>query len=165
MADYNITKRLLQNLFEPEGRRLNGALLRLNQSNKEIQKSIFDGFTFEGQFHVPLMSVRNHGAGSFAPLHVNLTEDMRRYLADKKQITVDRQEISQAILQLTEECSTEQDVRDALPECLIGCLEDFPRLSRQREEAYTIQDKPRALRQYQKVLPRMEIYSAGRLLY
>jgi hypothetical protein len=52
-----------------------------------------------------------------------------------------------------------------LPECLFRLVPDFAGLSRQAPEAWSIQDNARALRQYQTVQPKIEMYVAARIIY
>jgi hypothetical protein len=158
---------LVAKLFEAEKRRLNQIIVTLNQQNKLLKEAQADGFMFGGQFYLPttgsLMVAGPGQAKTF--LHKNLHEPMDLYLKDHKLTKDDEFYISQTLVKLLIPCRSLQDIRDALPECLVACLPELAKLSRRNEPGFTIQEDERALRQYEKILPKMQVYSAARMLY
>jgi hypothetical protein len=159
-------------LFLAEKRRLNGVIFRLNKANKLLQKAQVDGFVYDGDYYLPKTGTRTVSGGHAAKiqLHADLHEEIEGYIRDNRQVALDQVLIRQTFFQLINPCHTLQDVRDALPECVVDCTpagacEPLTGMSRLREAAWTIKDNPRAMRQYEKILPRMEVYSAARLIY
>lgn len=162
-----ITSALLETLFEAEDRRLNKILIQLNQDNKKLRDSKVDGFLYLGLPYLPkgISTVITGRTQCKQALHAGLVEAMERYLEDRLVVKEDRGFIQQTLFQMTRPCKSVQDLRDTLPECLVNLRQDLARYPRTRNVAWTIQDNPRALRQYEKILPRIEFYSATRLIY
>jgi hypothetical protein len=167
LSTHKLITALTGQLFEAEDRRLNGVIVRLNQENKQLTGSRIDGFLYLGQLYMPTgvnTTVADRHQAKTA-LHKSLIEPMERHLKDRKAVADERRIISQMLLTLLSPCRTAQDIRDTLPECLVNCVSGLVSQPRTREAAYTIQDNPRAMRQYEKLLPKMEVYSAARFLY
>lgn len=155
---------ILEQLFVAEFRRLRTNVSKLNRQNNEVRRAQADGFMLNGLFYRDMESPPS--ADCAPALDLSLMADGLSFIADRDKVHHERQLIKQTLNHLVTGCSSSQDLRDALPDCLRDTLtQEINRLSRTREEAYTIRDNPRALRQYQKILPRIEFYSAARLLY
>lgn len=163
----SLVRKLTASLFVAEERRLNGKIVELNTRNKQVRKLQVDGFLFSGQFYLPtgVSTVRFGPGQAKAPLHDSLVDSMEEYLADQKSIRTDQNLIRQTLFQVLSNCRTDQDFRNALPECLVEHIEGLNRLSRTEEPGYTVRSNPRALRQFQKALPKIELYAATRLIY
>ena len=88
---------------------------------------------------------------------------------DMSQIESDRRWVQQALVLLLRDCSSLQDIVDALPNSIHGaltaCREGAKGLTRTRDEAWSLQDNPRALSQYNKLKDKMEFYNIARLVY
>ncbi len=150
-------------LFASDKRRLAEWVDRLVIMNQEAGKHQFHSFIYNGLFFRS-----SHVTGPIpkrASLHISLAPQMDQLLRDKKIIDDEKSFVRQAIVQLLDPCTDLQDIRDALPDCLVSCI---PALSasfeRTRPPAFTIKDNPRALRQYEKMLPNIQVYSATRLI-
>ena len=155
----------LGNLFSAEERRIQNTIERLNKLHNEASGKPSDGFLING-YAFRSKATTGPVIGVVASLHDSLDDQAQRFMRDDKQLKLDKQLIRQALVRVVEPCEDLQDLRDALPNCLRDCLDQaVTRMSRTRPEAYTIQDNPRALRDYLKILPRIEFYSASRLLY
>lgn len=167
MSVYPIVAALVAKLFEAEGRRLNGRIVDLNQKNKRLKDVRVDGFLHGGVFYLPRdVSTTVLGPGQAkVTLHRDLEGEFLDFLADQQQVYDERRLVQQTLFSLLNPCRTDQEMRDALPECLVGLVPHLAPLPRSNEPAHTLQDNPRALRQYEKTLPKMELYSAVRLLY
>jgi len=162
---------IIDNLFEAEFRRLEKKLTAINIENKQLLLIKIDGFLYLDKFYRPntgTLMVANKDMYKNA-LHKNLWGEMDEHIEDIKNTNKDKLLVKQTLVFLLISCKTWQDIRDALPECLvnIACYDNLSKeySLRQHEAAYTIQDNPRALRQYEKVLPLMEMYSVTKLLY
>lgn len=159
---FNIIKHITSKLFEHEIVRLNNLILKLHNKNQELHGP-HDAYTYEGYVY-RYNDLRGNLKTKF--LDYQLHSEMDLFLKDNKLISDDKQEISQILMKLLESCNFYQDYRDALPECIIDTLPNEMRnLSRIMPEAYTIASDNRATRQYEKVLPKIQMYSAMRLIY
>lgn len=167
MSHYKLIMSLIDGLFKPEQRRLEGRIKAINAQNKELTNVNVDGFLFEGIFYRPATGTLNlapKGESKKIP-HPSLWEEIRGYVSDLNDIHRDASLIKQVLQCLLSDCHSDQDIRDALPECLVGFCSGLDRLKRTREPAYTIQANQTALAQYLKILPKMEVYSVSQLLY
>ena len=152
-------------LLGPEDRRFVSWQDQLCRRNQELRRDGIVGFLYEGLFYKPSMSDLPLDTVK-KPLHMSLFDEMDVLLRDKAQIEVDRAQIKQSLFALTYPCSqSSQEIRDALPECLVTILPDLRLLNRADPEAWTIRDNARAMRQYERVIPRIEMYVAARMIY
>ena len=71
------------------------------------------------------------------------------------------------VFRLVQGCTTRQDIRDVLPECLVAQDKDMglQTFERTRPPAYTLDNDKRAMKQYEKILPIIEYYSGTHLLF
>jgi hypothetical protein len=158
---------ILSTIFMAEYRRLGNWIDRLCHQNAEAYGDpTLQGFVHSGKVYKPVgLKVADHQVNRRG-LHHSLLADMDAYQMDLSILTRDKQFIQQALLALLDPCQDLQDVRDALPNCLASTLECIKGKDRGvRPEAYTLADNPRAKRQYEKILPRIEMYAVTRLIY
>lgn len=153
---------MIERLFASDKRRLEAWADRIVKMNQEAQKCPDNAFIYSGLFF--RLSTVCGPIPRRAALHPSLAPQMDQLLKDKKIIDDEKAFVRQAIVQLLDPCESLQDIRDALPDCLVSCISDLSRIERSREPAFTIQGNPRALRQYQKMLPNIQVYSATRLI-
>lgn len=161
---HEVIKLIASSLFEAEERRLRGVVDRIIKHNSLFfPDTPCDGMLFQGKPY----DYSNLGTGSRTRVstHHTLFLEMEEYIKDTETVWGDRHHISQILHGLIEPCSTFQDIRDTLPNCLSSIIPQIASLPRIREEAFTIRDNVRTVRQYRKALPRMEFYSTARLLY
>jgi hypothetical protein len=158
---------LIITLFEPENRRLKGMINELNTSNKRLKTTKVDGFLYGGKLYLPTgVPTMVFAAGqSKHTLDFSLNGEMERWLKDSKVINDDASMIKQTLWKLLKPCQTDIHVRNALPECLVTLIPGLKVHPRTSEAGYTILEDTRAWRQFQKYLPKMELYSITRLLY
>jgi hypothetical protein len=167
MSNYPTIQRISTQLMEAEARRLNKMISDINKENKHLRGTQIDGFTYNGDYFQPKQESLMLGAvyDPKTPLHHGLYSRMDAYLKDRKQVTADMIQIDQVMYLLLKGLTTDQERRDALPECVVACVKDFERLQRTRDEAYTLANSPLHRSQYERILPKMELYSMTRLLY
>lgn len=152
-------------LREPEIRRANADINRLVMSQMELTKTDLPGFLYRG------IQYRHTGCPKgkiqFQSLEPALYPDMEYHLANQRSTAVDLQVVRQVILSLVQDCIDFQDVRDALPECLVRTVgsSELNRLDRTRDPGWNLDPNSRAYRQYLKYLPKMEFFAAARLMY
>lgn len=167
MSHHKLIDTITAQLFKAEERRLDTALHKINRANREAGAAT-DGFFYNGQFYRPLtgqLLVAGKGHPK-AMLHPSLHGPMDGFLADKKRVEDERKFTYQTLMNLLTPCKCEQDIRSTLPECLKSFLpEEIATLERHTTAAFTIENNPRALRQYEKILPTIEAYSVSQLLY
>lgn len=164
---YQYREMILSSLFVAEHRRLETELVRLHRANKAAWNKQGDGFIYRGEFYIPHGTPR--GKRSNLPLHERLHGEGDSFVKDKEFIAADAALISQLLFKLLEPCGytgqMDQDIRDALPECITDVLPDHvKKLSRMREPPFIL-NHPRDFRFYEEVLPKLEFYSAARLFY
>lgn len=161
----NLLTLILDGLFVAEKRRLEATVDRLNRDHNEIRSAVDDGFLLGGVYYRPRDNLGPSPAKK-APLDNRLMTEGNAFLKDTAKVELERQLIKQVLTHLLIPCRCEQDIRDALPDCLSALMpREIHSLPRTNEEAWTIRNQERALRQYRKVLPRIEFYSAARLIY
>lgn len=156
---------ILDELFIAENRRLERTIEVLNEKHNKLRLTQDDGFIFSGLYYRPK---GNPGKPALqkASLDERLVDEGMAFLKDKSYVAQEKQLIKQALLFVLTPCQSRQDIRDALHDCLSDVLtRDIAALPRTRPHAFTIEGNPRAMRQYQAALPRMEFYSAARLFY
>jgi hypothetical protein len=151
-------------LFEAERRRLQKWIDRLCRANQECYSNPkLEGFLYEGIYYRP--SWLGRGIWPHGALHFTLADEMRAFLIDKKIVDDDERFIRQTLFALLHPCKTDQDIRDTLPECLIPVISGLASYPRTRQPACTIEGNARALRQYEKILPKIELYTAARMIF
>jgi hypothetical protein len=158
---------LVEKLFEAERRRLAGEINELNSRNKKLKNSTIDGFMYGGDFYAPFgvaMTVVGKGQAK-QTLHFQLNNEMDAWVREQKSINDDQTLIKQMLFCLLKPCQSERDIRNALPECLVSLVQGLNQHPRADEAGYTLRGDERGLRQFNKLLPKMELYSATRLLY
>lgn len=158
---------LVKKLFEAERRRLASIITALNSRNKTLKGMTTDGFLFGGTYFLPSnVSKVVVGAGQAKPsLHFSLVPEMNAWVHDAKFVNDDQDLIRQMLFRLLKSCRNLGEVRNALPECLVGLSDVLKQYPRADEEGFTLRGDERAERQFKKLLPKMEIYSAARLMY
>lgn len=160
-----LVERLIDKLFGPEQRRLDGMLKTLNQENKEASDSFIDGFLYKGEFFLPKsgsLTVAGRGRAK-SVLHLSLHGRMQDWLVDRQGIEDDMAFVKQGLMQLLRPCKTTKEIRNTLPEALIPLAPELAPIPREDEPGCSIRDDERAMRQFQKILPKLEAYSVSRL--
>jgi hypothetical protein len=157
---------LLTKLLAAEDRRMGNILSKMNTKNKRLNDTKIDGFIHRGIYYIPKDAVWIRVAKqSKTALHLSLIGEMESFLKDRQRVEDDRKLISQVLFNLLSPCRSNQDIRNALPNCLVSVMPELAKLPRTDSEAYTLQDNPRALRQYEMALLKMEVFVATQLLY
>jgi hypothetical protein len=145
---------------------LGGIISRLNTKNKRFCETKVDGFIHAGIYYIPRDAISIRGPRqSRVALHLSLVGEMQDFLNEKQRVESEKKLISQVLFNLLNPCTSNQDIRNTLPECLVGYIPDLAKLHRTNSEAYTIQDNPRALHQYETALLKIEVFVATQLLY
>lgn len=148
--------------------RLDGVLNKIIDQNDVINGiDVSAGFLHQGEYYQRSNATRTPTYGERVPLNPDLWDKMDSYLKASSRLIGEVHLINQTVFRLVRGCQTYQDVRDALPECLV--IQDqsgkYKGLKRTREAAWTLKGDEMALRQYEKVLPSIEYYAAAHLIF
>lgn len=161
----SIVAGIIETLFEPERRRLDKEIERLDKSNREMKKHERWGFMHAGVVYVPKNSPYKREPTGYPTLHFALCRDANSFMHDMQTVENDKQMIKQVCHLLIHSCETWQDMRNALPDSLVELAPSLKELSRTSEEAYTIRHDDRAMRQYTQLLDKIDFYVATRMIY
>lgn len=159
---HKIIDHVVKVLFAADSRRLTAWIDRLCDRNQEVTRRPTQGFLYGGELYR-----RSTIVGDIAErrcIDPVLFVEIDEYLADKKKLERDKQQIRQGMMMVMEPCKTLEEIRDALPECLVDCIPELKAIERDKPAAYTLQDE-RSIRQFNKILPLMQIYSTARLVF
>lgn len=161
---HEIIDDIVKVLFEPDARRIAAWIDRIIKKNEEcLGKDNVHCFLYNGDFYRQ-SNVRGHI--QYRPaLDYSLWDEMDRLLKDQKQIDLDRSFCKQALVMLLERCMTIQEVRDALPDCVAETMPQLQGIERRFEPLWSIKTNPRAMRQVEKIMPKLEMYSVARMLF
>ncbi len=161
---YKLITHLLKELFVAEKRRLDKNVADLIRKNNELLGVQHAGFLYYGEYYTAT-GFKNMASKEKVTLHDSLTDKIKWHIQDSKTIADDERLIGQIIFKITDPCTTLQDIRDSLPECLATMIPALAKLPRHNIEGWSIRQDTRATRQFNKLLPKIEMYSAARLLY
>jgi len=158
---------ILAALLTAEHRRLEAEVVRMHLANKNAWGKPGDGFVYKGEFYVPKGTP--NGKRTILPLRDRLQSEMDDHITDRSIIENDGARIQQLLFKLLEPCGftghMDQDIRDAIPECIQDLLPEQIRQLERMRPPVSLLKHPRDFRFYEEVLPRIEFYSAARLLY
>lgn len=164
-----ILAKIDETLFVAEERRLKAAIDALVVANNELQGQTLMGFFYNGDYFIHSKLLAGTGAG-YKPvvkstLHMSLNDQMQAHLKDRVAIKLDRDQIKQILYKLTYKCLSLQEVRDALPECLVSLVPEQAKLRREKRQGMFFFGDQRTERQFLMLLPKMELYAVSRFLY
>lgn len=162
-SSHQIISAIIRNLFTPESNRLDKEIQEICRLNRIRKRTEDDGIIHNGTAYLPA-DVPRRGAtkGELDPAYY---DRMDLYLRDRDIIAEDLGFCKQILFNLLDPCESFQDMRDALPDCLSETLPETSKLERTREAAWTIKDDARAMRLYDKMLPKLELYSVSKLFF
>lgn len=163
---FKLSQRILKCLFEPERRRMDGIVQKLTDANSRHYGRETFGFMFDGNFYVP----KGNGTAATADkvklsLATHLIPEAIQFRNEQKALDLDEHRIGQMLFKLTQPCTTMQELRDALPECLLQFIPELKPYERRFNEQWSIMTDARAMEQYRKILPTIEAYTVSHLLY
>lgn len=156
---------IVNQLFMAENRRLKAYIDKLVMENREVTGQQLGGFLFQGKWY-PHSSVQpSVGKLVKKPLAFELEPRMLTYLADEKLVSHEKKQIHQILFKRLLSCFSNQDVRDAIPDCLTSLVPpEIGNLERVRNESF-FANHPKDDEQYRKAKEKIEFYSAARLMY
>lgn len=163
-------KAITDRLFAPEERRIDKMIDELNQRNGAIKGKQLFGFMHLGKRYVPesckVQAAALRRQQIMPSLAFELNDDASTFITDVKKVELDKEQIKQVLFKLLYQANTLQDIRDSLPECLVPLVPEIAKLSRHNDDpTWLIRNDHRALRQYEKMLPKIELYAMTRMIY
>ena len=164
---YAMQQMILSALLAAETRRLEVQLFSLCQKNSHLLGRTTTGFRYEGKTFITEECSR---VTPFPLLHYDLLDDMEIYAKDRKAIESERSTIKQLLTKLLDIGMEAQQMRNALPECLIQFTPNFiKRLSRTKDQEAVMREDLKlsetTINQFHQWLPKIEMYAATHLLY
>ncbi|MDR5839302.1 hypothetical protein [Caballeronia sp. LZ034LL] len=159
---------VVHQLFEPEGRRLQSIVDRIVEENDALRakegKFSAESFKFYGRGYRKSTPFQIWG-DDFPELYPELEPKMFAYLEDEKNILRDRQQIDQALAKYLLGFTSDQNVRDRMPDTLVSLVPSWNNMPRVQswEEATGL--SVQAIKRSQKTLEKIAVYAAARLIY
>lgn len=163
-SNHKLIDQIMDVLFSPEDRRFASWIDQLCRRSQELQTKPVTGFLHDGLYYRPSNMIVAVDVEKRL-LHDQLYDEMDTYLRDKAEVELDRAQIKQILFKLLQPCQTQQDYRDALPDCIASVIPVIGHTPRSGPALWTIQNDARALRQYAQIEPRLEMYVAARIMY
>lgn len=162
MLDRTVIMDRLKGLFEPEKRRLQDMQDRLVARNQEIVRTNDQGFLYQGDVYYRSKATMHSRLPALA---WELCPDMEKLVRERRLFDQEYAIIKQTIVRLLDGSRTTQDQRNAMPECLVSMVPEFNQYERTRTVEECIGDNDMLLRQYQKALTLIQVFSVTRMLY
>lgn len=163
-SNHELIEAIMETLLGAEYRRFSNWIDQLCKRNQEARGDAGTGFLYEGRYYKPSNVIVQPDVKK-NPLHISLHAEMDVLIRDRAAIDIDQHLIKQSLFGLLYPCKTGQELRDALPDMLLPLIPFIQHHRRTDDEAWSIRDNPRAVRQYARVLPRIEMYVAARMIY
>lgn len=162
---------IIKILFGPETRRIDKIITTLVNRNSALKGGETYGFMFLGNVHVPSANKdifrMAYGRGSnkqIPTLSFELNSEVSAYISDLHKVEADEAQIRQVIFKLIYQANSTQEIRDALPECVARLVfKDIPRFI--QDPTWLIRNDPRGIREYERMLPKIEMYAMTQLMY
>lgn len=149
-------------LFEPEARRLQACVNRLDASNAEILRERVYGFQWKGELF--LATGAKTRPKRYPMLDFSLRMEGDSLLADRAMVRDDKQLVKQTMALLLRGSECLQDIRDRLPESLVELSDDLRAIPRKMAFDVNALDDRQA-RQVKAMLEKIDFYLATRLMY
>ena len=160
-------------LFTAEKRRLDRSILEITRRNNEIKGGNHPGFMHRGVKHIAAQNypqyVANRSVHKMLPsVAFELMSEVSTFTIDKDKVDGDEAQIRQLLFKLLVNCNDLQDIRNSLPDCIVNILKE-PKLRALKrtlvDPCYHIRSDYRAMKMYEKLLPKIEMYSVAQMLY
>lgn len=150
-------------IFEFEDERIRKKLSELIDRNNQLIGHYTHGFIYCGLYYT-YNGVHPHSKDVARRIDPSLIKEIVEIIRVKDSVDTDRRLITQFFTILTRGCFSTQDIRDVLPECVVILNTYWASIPRKREPAWTLVT-PTSIAQYQRLLPKIEMYCAMKYLY
>ena len=159
---HTVISQMVGQLVNATEQGLEGRTLTLIKQNQALG-GVRLGYVFSDSIYA-LPNLHNKAVREVKPIDhtlFNAAQDLHR---DHETFRKDRQLLVQGLGILLAPCTTWQDIRDALPEFAKGLLEQTTKLTRTRDEAWTLQELPLRLHGYEATKRCINLFMAERML-
>jgi hypothetical protein len=157
-----VISRIVGGLVDAMEKSLDQRKATLIEQNYALGGSIL-GFVFSGTIYADAAN-RKAASREVRPIHADLFEDAQILHQEILHFEKDRQLLTQGLNILLAPCTSWQDIRDALPDCAKGILEQTSKLTRTRKEAWTLERHPMQLHAYGATKRCITLFMAERML-
>lgn len=157
-------------LFAAEDRRIDAMVTELNRQNSEIKKKPLFGFIHLGERYIP-ESCKMQAAAALRrqpmpTLAFELLPQASNFTNDIAKLKQDKDQIKQVLFKQLYQANNLQEVRDSLPDCVAALVPEIAKLNRFIEDpTWLNRNDWRAIRDYERALPKIEMYAMSRLIY
>lgn len=86
-------------------------------------------------------------------------------MEDVKNTEREHLRLRQGLAVLLSPCGSDQDIRDALPDVIVGFFPELNALPRFREEAWVFRDQPLKMHSHQQTVELLNFYACNQLIY
>lgn len=160
---------IVKELFGAEDRRIGNIVKSLCERNYSDTGSAKYGFMLMGQRVLSPEYAAHHKALAttlLPTLAIELREEGRNLLREKKIIEDDMTMIRQAMAHLVMQVNDGEEFRNGMPECILDLFPDPKRPPRKHEDfMYLIRSNKYAVADVERAMPKIEFYLAVRLMY
>lgn len=160
---------IMERLFAPETRRIDKMVESLTERNSKILGRPTHGFMHMGKLYVPKSAeaiFRMNRKIAVPSISIELIDEISAFNTDINKINRDKDKIRQVLFKLIYQANSKQEIRDALPECVVQIIEEFRGMPRTMVDCtWLIRNDWRSMRDYEKVLPKIEFYAMTALIY
>ena len=161
---FSLINQLIQALLAPEKRRLANSVDRLCRLNTEATGQVCYSFLWNGDVYTSSESTKLVVQDGRPSLAFALSSEMEAHLAVAKAMKKDEASIRQILFKLLYPCNDKQEMMDALPDCLHTLTNFFAGMQRCENQSSILKD-PKLIREYNKILPKIEMHAVARLIY
>ena len=148
-------------LSEREEENENEEISRITKSNNEIVDKNYSGFLYDGYYYIDkkaqIITINK------ISLDPSLNDRMKSLVKTRDLIKTHRQKSRQIITKLLRHCHTIQDLRDALPDCLLPALPDLKHTERTREEGWPLLDGKHNEKEWDEIRPLISSLAISRM--
>lgn len=154
---------LIKQIFSYEVDHLAQVLKNLVLQNQSLGGTM-NAFIYNGSIYSVIDGRFLRGL-TVLPLHRSLLDEAESYTARKERVERDNRRAINSMSVVALKCTSRQDVRDVLPETLIGLVPELSQMERIRPEGFLLKHSPVLMKQYQDTLDLLLDYQANRLIY
>lgn len=164
---YALIQGIIAQLFVAEERRIKSDLHDIIVENNKLRGCLSNRIMHEGNSYVSdkLSPAQVNTKTGTPPTHDDIVPKMEAYVRDVEKLALDKRQIAMVIYRLTDKCESLQELRNALPECMVPMIRALAEFQRTAEPGDNLKDDPRIHKQIMEIMPTIKFYSAARLMY
>lgn len=160
---YELSAAIIENLIASEAKHLNGLESELVKEQQEYYPKDL-GFLVNGTYWTGSNPYVNDAPRH--ALHKNIADKGYKLVNCYAALADDKKYFTQAFSVLFRNCKTVQDIRDAIPECLLSiCPESLQKSKRTKEEGWTMRNTDVGANKFEKLKNKIYSYIGNRMLF